>query len=240
MKARDYRARAREALRGHWFIAIIASLIVSIITGCFTVTYKTDGEVDSVIPENDTSIVSTVIDSVSQQGSGDGLTTVVTIAYVIFALIFLFACFVQIVVTGVMSVGQSRFYLDLLSQYPLKLRTVFSGFKNFRVAAVAFLKMFLRVLGGTLLFVIPGIIICYTYALLGYVIADNPRMSADETLQECKRIMKGNRWKLFCLSMSFFGWALLGVLTFGIGLLWVMPYQSAAIAEFYREAKKNA
>ena len=45
------------------------------------------------------------------------------------------------------------------------------------------------------------------------------------------------RWKLFCLELSFIGWMLLSMLTFGILLLWVGPYMETAKAAFYEELK---
>lgn len=51
--------------------------------------------------------------------------------------------------------------------------------------------------------------------------------------------MKGNRWKLFCLLWRFFGWFLLGILSFGIGFLWIMPYIQTTIARFYDDLKKE-
>jgi len=48
--------------------------------------------------------------------------------------------------------------------------------------------------------------------------------------------MKGNKWRLFCLRLSFIGWDLLCALfTLGIGFLWLNPYKQVAEAAFYRE-----
>ena len=47
--------------------------------------------------------------------------------------------------------------------------------------------------------------------------------------------MEGNRWRLFCLEISFIGWAILSALTLGIGNLWLRPYTESATAAFYRE-----
>lgn len=47
--------------------------------------------------------------------------------------------------------------------------------------------------------------------------------------------MAGNRWRLFCLDISFIGWSILATLSLGIGYLWLVPYQEAARAAFYRE-----
>jgi uncharacterized membrane protein len=66
--------------------------------------------------------------------------------------------------------------------------------------------------------------------------ADNPGMGANEAIAESKRLMNGNKWRLFCLCFSFIGWELLAVIfTLGIGMLWVVPYEEAAIAAFYRD-----
>ncbi len=46
-------------------------------------------------------------------------------------------------------------------------------------------------------------------------------------------MMKGNKWRLFCLKFSFIGWVLLSFLTFGILLFWVMPYIEVTMAKFY-------
>ena len=48
-------------------------------------------------------------------------------------------------------------------------------------------------------------------------------------------MMRGNKWRLFCLDFSFIGWILLSILTFGILLFWIMPYMQTARAEFYQD-----
>jgi len=47
--------------------------------------------------------------------------------------------------------------------------------------------------------------------------------------------MQGNKWRLFCLHISFIGWAFLCIFTCGIGTLFLSPYQMLAEAAFYRE-----
>ena len=50
-------------------------------------------------------------------------------------------------------------------------------------------------------------------------------------------MMKGYKWKLFCMDLSFIGWAFLCILSFGIGFLWLQPYIEASHAKFYEELK---
>lgn len=71
------------------------------------------------------------------------------------------------------------------------------------------------------------------YSLTVYVAYDNPNMSSLEVVNESERMMKGNRGKLFLLSLSFIGWGILAVFTLGIGYLWLMPYMMVAEVCFY-------
>lgn len=60
-------------------------------------------------------------------------------------------------------------------------------------------------------------------------------MGALEAIEESKRLMDGNKSRLFCLDLSFIGWDILGMITLGIGMIFVRPYENAAHAAFYRE-----
>lgn len=75
----------------------------------------------------------------------------------------------------------------------------------------------------------------YRYAMSDYVLAENPDMTVGDALRESTRMMKGNKWRLFCLELSFIGWILLGCLSFGIGFIWIDPYMYQTEAAFYHE-----
>ncbi len=90
----------------------------------------------------------------------------------------------------------------------------------------------------TLLFIIPGIIKGFSYSMAYYVLAENPNMTAREALNTSKRIMKGHKWELFVLQLSFIGWHLLGMITCGIAYIYVIPYISATTANFYNSIKE--
>ena len=87
----------------------------------------------------------------------------------------------------------------------------------------------------SLLLVIPGIIASYSYAMAPYILYENPGMRPMAAIKASKELMRGNKWRLFCLQFSFIGWALLCALTAGIGNLWLHPYQETAQASFYRQ-----
>ena len=89
----------------------------------------------------------------------------------------------------------------------------------------------------SLLLFIPGIVKAYSYSMTMYVLADHPEMSATDAIAESQRIMQGNKWRLFCLDLSFIGWLFLCALTLGILTLWIAPYQETARAEFYESIR---
>lgn len=93
----------------------------------------------------------------------------------------------------------------------------------------------------SLLFIIPGIIKSFAYAMAPYILSDCSEVKADDTLKLSMRIMKGKKWKLFWFKFSFIGWDILSVITFGIlGIFYVAPYKKAAMACWYLEAREDA
>ena len=87
-----------------------------------------------------------------------------------------------------------------------------------------------------LLLFVPGAIKHYSYACVDYLLIDKPDLSADETIHLSREMMKGHKWELFCLDLSFLGWALIClVFTVGIGFFWLSPYVKTARAAFYED-----
>ncbi len=85
----------------------------------------------------------------------------------------------------------------------------------------------------SLLLIIPGIVKGYSYAMTFYIAKDNPNLTAEEAIQASMKVMQGNKMRLFLLDLSFIGWYLLVIVTFGIAALFVTPYNSNAHAAFY-------
>lgn len=87
----------------------------------------------------------------------------------------------------------------------------------------------------TLLFIIPGIVKSYSYAMVYYLQQEpgGTEKELTELITESRYMMDGYKWKLFCLDFSFFGWYILGALCLGIGVFFVEPYHQTARANFY-------
>jgi uncharacterized membrane protein len=71
-------------------------------------------------------------------------------------------------------------------------------------------------------------------------LADDNSIKAMEAIDKSKKMMDGYKWKYFCLGLRFLGWALLCILTLGIGFLWLMPYMQVSMAKFYDDVKANS
>jgi uncharacterized membrane protein len=140
----------------------------------------------------------------------------------------------QFLISGVVQLGYVQFLLKQYKNGTGDFADLFSQFNRF---GQGFAQMFLRglyIFLWSLLFVIPGIIKTYSYAMTPFIMAENPHMSASEAIAVSKVIMDGHKWELFCLEFSFIGWMFLSVLSCGIGFLFLTPYMNAALAAFYK------
>ena len=93
----------------------------------------------------------------------------------------------------------------------------------------------------SMLFVIPGIIKGYSYALNFYILGMYKNVKAKSALKLSMRIMKGHKWELFVFQLSYIGWFLLTLITFGlVEIFYVSPYYEIAVNGYYDELVKNA
>lgn len=97
--------------------------------------------------------------------------------------------------------------------------------------------MSLKVWLWSLLLVIPGIIMAHAYAMTPYILEEHPEIGAWEASRVSQKMMRGHKFRLFRLYLSFIGWALLCVPTLGVGFLWLVPYMQMSQAAFYSDLK---
>ena len=213
MKIRDFRREAREALKGNWFVAVVAGVIMTLLSNVgVSIDMEAEDEFSSILSAN-----LTLADSFPLVAS-------------VFVVVML-----SLLLSSLLTVGYAQFNIDLIDGEKPRIITLFTKWRQIGKAIVASFRVFLRVVFGLILFIVPGIIAAYSHAMVYHILAENPDMSVSEAMAESRRIMRGNKFRLFCLQFSFFGWYLLVAITFGIAALWVIPYQQAAVAAFYRE-----
>ena len=89
---------------------------------------------------------------------------------------------------------------------------------------------------GVIVTICINIPVSYMYSMAHFIMADYPGVGAIEALRLSRQMMRGNKWRLFCLDFSFIGWALLAACcTCGIGYYFLTPYQYVSHAAFYEE-----
>lgn len=141
---------------------------------------------------------------------------------------------VVLLLSGVISVGLCRFLLDLATKRSeLKFNTLFSSFNIYLKTLGLSLLVTLAVFVGLLLFIVPGIIVSLMFSQVFYILSEDPSKSITQCINESVNLMKGHKWELFYLELSFIGWWLLVGVTFGIAGLWVEPYRKLTEANFY-------
>ena len=84
----------------------------------------------------------------------------------------------------------------------------------------------------------PGVIAYLSYSFCNYILVDNDDMNVMEILAESKRLTDGYKGDIFLFILSFVGWYLLSIFTFGIVFIYVIPYSSVSYAMYYEELKR--
>ncbi|MDR1698471.1 MAG: DUF975 family protein [Prevotellaceae bacterium] len=146
---------------------------------------------------------------------------------------------ITLLVGGAFTLGITTFALAIARKEEAKLEMIFSGFKYYGKTLGLYLLITLFVLLWMLLLIVPGIIAAISYGLAFYLMSDSPNIGVMEAIDKSKKMMYGYKWKYFCLGLRFIGWAILGILSLGIGFLWICPYISISYAKFYEDVKAN-
>lgn len=142
-----------------------------------------------------------------------------------------------IIVAPAFTLSVTRVYLLLIRGIDPEAKDAFSGLDDFWSAFKVSLLVGLYTYLWSLLFIIPGIIKGISYSMSMYILAEDKGKSARACIEESKAMTEGHKMELFTLSLSFIGWYLLGIVTFGTAYIWVIPYISATFANAYDSLK---
>lgn len=71
------------------------------------------------------------------------------------------------------------------------------------------------------------------YSQAYYLMWDFPACSVPELLRKSRLLMRGHKGRLFYIVVCFIPLILLGIITCGIGMLWITPFMYAVETEFY-------
>lgn len=227
--------KARDQMAGRYGNAILLSICRGLIV--FSLSFAISMTFSMVVTVR-----------VLMGGSGDTSLTEYLLLTACTTLLSIFA--------GVFQTGITLFYLNTACNRPATIANLFYGFKylfkkSLGISAVLILlntlctlpcnicyfllrtgKGFDNVTMAVLYIVLMIIGVCiYIPLALGlsqsyYLLLDFPQYSATELMKLSFRIMKGHKWELFCLELSFLPLGFLCLLSFGVGTLWLVPYMN--------------
>ena len=168
-----------------------------------------------------------------------GMAVVATLVYFVISGVLSCIPFISYIAVLLVSLplayGFTIMLLNVVRGSDVQLDTMGEGFKDYgRILGTMLLSSVYQFL-WMLLLIVPGIIKGYSYALTPYLLKDHPELKFNAAIEESMRLMSGNKMRLFLLDLSFIGWFLLGLITFGIAFLWITPYWNTARAAFYED-----
>ena len=203
----DYRTLARESLRENWHSFAIVALVFYAIS-CLSGT----SSIFKVLGYHDLFL-------------SNGLT----FAFIILVASPLeFAFFIlclrnvrknenqQSLVSGLFSIFAEKYEQSVIAMFVIAL---------------------LELLLGAVTLGIGAVILSLAYAMVPFIYEDDPSLDFRDALRISREMMYGHKVDLFMLYLSFIGWFLVGIMTCGIGMLWVYPYVVTAVAHFYEDVK---
>lgn len=232
--ARDFRESGWNILRGRYWWAVLAGLIASILGGFGSVgSFRFDFNIKTDSSDFYHFVQRLTDGQIDMSAIRDIVRPFAGIAAALGGLFVIYGIAMFIVGSAV-ELGYNKFNLSMYeSTGAPKIETLFSRFSYLGNALLLRLLMLVKILVWTLLFIIPGIIAAYRYSMAPFIMAENPDLSATESIEKSKQMMAGNKWRLFCLQLSFIGWLLLAAFTGGIGGVFLAPYMKAAMTAFY-------
>lgn len=252
-KASDFRRIARDALYGKWKVAVLTGFVASLIGA--NIATSSGGSTG----RNDSSDM-----TANEFLSSEILEKILPILLVILAIQAIWLI-VTAIIGGAGKLGYAKFNLNLIDGKPAVLSDLFSQFSRLGAGFCMNFLMGLYIVLWSLLLIIPGMVKAYSYSMAPYILAEHPEMTANEAITESRRVMQGNKGRLFCLHLSFIGWVffcflpmlilipfvflgnvgviiwmILSLASIFVVNLFLTPYIEAAQAAFYREVSNTA
>lgn len=226
MEAKVLRRIARDNLSGNWLKSIGVAFIAALLGGMLLGTSFLP-EVTLHLKDQDIQDLTQLLNLIEAQ--------VFTLSFGLGSALGL----AQFIMGGAVELGYTRYLLNQYNRADFEFSDLTSQFHRF---GQGFAQRFLRnlyVALWSLLFVIPGIVKSYAYAMTPYIMAENPELTASQAITASKQMMEGHKSELFVLDLTFIGWNLLCMLTLDLGHIVLNPYKNAARTAFYKELTRQ-
>jgi len=208
----EYKNAALAVLNGNWAPVVVATIVMYLI---------------SFVVQLIVQPLTALVDPESQM----------TLFFVVFVGTMVVSSFVSVPVSVGYYNSLNKLYLDGDNRITSNMFSI--GFARVLRYVGGMLLMGIYVFLWMLFLVIPGIIMAIAYSLTPFILKDYPELSVGQAIQMSEKMMRGHKMRYFLLTLSFIGWGLLGILTLGIGYIWLIPYMYTTTAAFYQDVKNE-
>ena len=136
---------------------------------------------------------------------------------------------------SIVGAGFILFLLNTIRSTGACLGNLLDGFGFFFKILLLTVLEYIFITLWSLLLVFPGFIAAYRYSMAIYLLVDDPSRGVMDCLRLSKEMMKGHKWELFMLDLSFIGWGILAMLpVVGYAVqVWTVPYIHMTKALYY-------
>lgn len=164
-----------------------------------------------------------------------GASVIIFIGVLVYILVWIF-------VKNMLRLGGQRFFLENHRYYSTDLKRIFFPFRVRKIwnqASIMLMKSVYQILWC---FTVVGAFIKpYSYFLVPYIAAENPAVDRKTVFELSRRMMNGNKWRVFVMRLSFFPWDLANAVTFGmVDFFYLNAYRTSAFTELYFELRRQA
>ena len=142
---------------------------------------------------------------------------------------------IALFIVGPISIGLATYSLSIVNEEDYSYNQIATGFKYFFKALFLYLLFNISVLIGTILLIIPGVVIFLMFSQIFYIIAENPQIGVIDAFKKSASLMKNKKLQYLGLGLRYILFFILGVFTLGIWWLWLTPQMYVSFAIFYKE-----
>jgi len=238
----ELKQRAKNVLRGSYWKAFLVSIVLSFAVGGGNVSFNYRLGNMNFGRNNRTSYGYSRGNEIFNSFPDTGVFWAIIIGIIIVAiLIILVVAALRIFLGYPLEIGGRRYFVQS-AEGNVDLNNMgfaFNGKKYMDIVKAMLWRAVLNFL-WYLLFIIPGIVKSFAYSMVPYILTDNPNIGYRRALELSNNMTRGHKFRIFVLGLSFIGWYILGTLALFVGVLFVIPYQNATMAELYLALRNNA
>ena len=137
------------------------------------------------------------------------------------------------VITTPLTYGLIMYYNEFEKYEQADVNIIFKPFQY--VIKVFVINVFVQIIVtiGSILFVIPGMIMACAFSIIPYVYMKHPELGVMDMVSHAWRMMQGHKLEYFYMELSFLGWHLLGTVICGLAYIWIIPYYQMSMVKFF-------